>query len=337
MIILALRIELARVAVAEAQKDLIRRKLASGRTGQAEGIPGADRAWRLAMARSVRDLMQLPLDVTSLTIERRSMAELLELPPERALIGVLEGPRQTMGLWVADATVVAAFIEMQTLGRVLSAPAQSRKPTRTDAAMVAEPVDAMLKALETGLAEDPDLVWGGGFRYASFLDDPRPLGLLLEDEPYRVLRAEVSLAGGAKSGMILLALPALGRGTMPVNPTALDADSDPGPLFTAQLVDRVGGADSRMEAVLARVTLPICVMMALQPGEVLPLPLAAVDRITLEGIDGRRLAMGKLGQNRGMRAIRLTAEVGQATGTGVGSILPGPAPAPFVLRQTGTD
>ena len=333
---LALRIEQARVAVAEAQTGVIRRKLVSGRVVSGEGGPGADRAWRLALARSARDLLKLQLDVVALTLEQRSLAELLELPPERALIGIIEGPGQTMGLWVACPVVLAALIEVQTLGRVTNVPALHRKPTRTDAAMVAELVDVTLKTLEAGLAEDPDLVWAGGFRYASFLDDPRPLGLLLEDEPYRVLRTDVSLGAGAKAGVILLVLPAEGRGEHPVLPVAKPADTDPGPVFAVQLAERVTGADSQMEAVLARLTLPISVLMALQPGEVLPLPLAALDRITLEGIDGRRLSMGKLGQNRGMRAVRLTPEVALTAAARPGVVLAAPAPAHRVLRPTGT-
>lgn len=319
-----------------AEAGVIRRKLVAGRVDPVEGSPGADRAWRLALARAARDLLKLPLDIVSLTLERRSLAELLELPPERALIGVLDGPAQAMGLWVADPAVLAALIEVQTLGRVSHLAPAPRKPTRTDAAMVAEFVDATLKALETGLAEEGDLQWAGGFRYASFLDDPRPLGLLLEDEAYRVLRADVSLAGGVKTGAIVLALPAEGRGEAPAAPPATATDPEPGPTFGDLLADRLNGADSQMEAVLARLTLPIATMMALRPGEVLPLPMAAIDRITLEGIDGRRLAMGKLGQNRGMRAVRLTPEVGIVGAARPGTVLSSPPAGQPMLRQTGT-
>jgi flagellar motor switch protein FliM len=46
---------------------------------------------------------------------------------------------------------------------------------------------------------------------------------------------------------------------------------------------------------------------------------AALDRIVLEGLDGRPLATGRLGQNRGMRAVRLApqamAEEVPATGS----------------------
>ena len=45
--------------------------------------------------------------------------------------------------------------------------------------------------------------------------------------------------------------------------------------------------------------------MALQAGDLVPLSRAQLDRVTLEGVDGRPLGLGRLGQNRGMRALRL--------------------------------
>lgn len=320
---------------------VIRRKVEAARIVVAEGGPGADRAWRLALARAARDAARVSLDVTGLTIARQSLAELLELPPDHALIAVLEGPSQAMGLVVAAPDVLAGVIEAQTLGRVSSRPTVPRRPTRTDAAMVAGLIDAALKWLEAGLQEDADLIWTAGFRYASFLEDVRPLALLLEDEPYRVITAEVSLAGGAKTGQVLLALPAEGRGKGPVPQSATMAEADPGPVFAAALEETVSAAEACLDAVLARVTLSISVMMSLQIGQVLPLPVAALDRITLEGIDGQRLSSCKLGQNRGMRAVRLMPVQSGASGALpsqvlAGQVLAAPVPGPPVLRQTGT-
>jgi flagellar motor switch protein FliM len=201
------------------------------------------------------------------------------------------------------------MIEMQTMGRVSPLPAPARKPTRTDAAMVAALIDSALAGLEAELSEEADLVWAGGFRYASFLEDARPLGLLLEDQAYRVLRCEVSLAQGAKGGEVLLALPAEGRGRRPDagKPTI---DTDAGPAFAAALADQVLGADAEVRAMVGRVTLPLSRVMALAPGDLLALGQAALDRVTLEGIDGCGLASGRLGQTRGMRAVRIVLAPG---------------------------
>jgi flagellar motor switch protein FliM len=289
------------------ESGVIRRKLAAARMAAAEGGPGADRGWRLALARAARDLMALSLDISALRLTRASLAELLELPADRSLYAVLEGPGEGMGLLALSPPILQGLIEAQTLGRVQTGPAPARKPTRTDAAMVAGLIDAALTGLEQTLAQEADLIWAGGFRYASFLDDPRPLGLLLDDCSYRVLRAEVALDGGARTGEVLLALPAEGRGSLPAELPAASEAEEVGPAFSQALAGRVEGAAAVLQGVMARLTLPLSAVMTLAPGEVLPLPAAALDRISIEGIDGRRAGEGRLGQNRGMRALRLTA------------------------------
>lgn len=286
--------------------DILRRKLARAGAAGGDGGPGADHGWRLAFARAARDGSGLLVEVRSMSVVRRSLAELLELPPERALLALLDGPQGGLGLLCLSAEVTSALIEMQTTGRVSAAPILPRRPTRTDAAMVAGIADRALEELESILAEEADLIWAGGFRYASFLEDPRPLGLLLEDQPYRVLSGEVSLAGDARRGSVLLALPAEGRGQGPLGRAKRsDQKAAAAPGFTADLGQAVQEADCRLDAVIARVTLPLREVMALVPDQVLPLPQAALDQIALEGIDGRRVAWARLGQQKGMRALRL--------------------------------
>jgi flagellar motor switch protein FliM len=289
-------------------ENVIRRKILAARAEVVDGGPGADRGWRLALARAARDELKLALDFTSLAMERRSLAELLDLPPDRGLIVVLDGPAEGLGLLLISAPVLAAMIEVQTIGRVGSGPVAPRKPTRTDAAMMAGMIDAALAGLEQALAQEADLVWAGGFRYASFLEDPRPLGLLLEDTSYRVLNAEVSLGMGARTGAVILALPAEGRGVMP--PHRIPEAISSGPGFAESLALRVEAAESVLTAIVARLSLPLSRLMDLRVGEVMELPRAGIDRISFEGLDGRAVAEGRLGQNRGMRAIRLTPNGG---------------------------
>ncbi|MEO6298024.1 MAG: FliM/FliN family flagellar motor switch protein [Paracoccaceae bacterium] len=306
-------------------QGIIRRKVVAAKAELAEGGPGADRGWRLALARAARDCLKLDLDVVALGLDRRSLGELMELPQPRSLIGVLEGPGEGLGVIVLSPQVMTGFIEAQTTGRLKATEVPPRRPTRTDAAMVVAVIDAALSGLETALAEEADLFWAGGFRYASFLDDPRPLGLLLDDEAYKVLRAEVSLAEGMRGGEILLALPAEGRGLRPAGKLQTGVPDDPGPVFAQALAERVQGAQCRLDAVLARLTMSLADVIALTDGAVLPLPQSALDRISLEGSDGRRLAEGRLGQNRGMRAIRLNAEMSGDTLMVGGPVMPQPA------------
>lgn len=286
--------------------SVLRRKAARVGPRDAVGGPGADRSWRVVLARAARDAMALGIEVTQLDQSRVSLAELLDMPTDHALIAVLEGPKDGLGLMAISAPLLAAMTEMQTIGRVAGLLPTSRKPTRTDAAMTAGFIDMALCGLEAALADEADLVWAGGFRYASFLEDPRPLGLLLEDFSYRALVADVSIEGGARLGQILLALPADGRGQRPRLALPVSPDVAVGHAFAADLAAQVEGVNCVLHAVIHRLKCPLSMVLGMQVGDVLALPVATVDRVTFEGLDGLRLSDGRLGQNKGMRAIRLT-------------------------------
>ena len=144
--------------------DVIRRKIDRARPTQAEGAPGADRGWRLALARAARDAMGLDLEFRGLMISRQSLAEILEQVPDLALIALLDGPRGGLGVIMLAPMVTATFIEKQTLGRLSGQTPAPRKASRIDAAMVAGVIDRALSGLDEALAEEADLTWAGGFR-----------------------------------------------------------------------------------------------------------------------------------------------------------------------------
>lgn len=319
--------------------NAIRRKIASARAEAQEGGPGADRNWRVALARAARDQMKLPLEVRSLALGRAGLAEVLELPPDRALIAVLEGPEEGLGVLTIAPEVLQAMVEILTIGKVsTSTPPPARRPTRTDAAMVAPMLDAALADLERSLEQEADLVWAGGWRYASFLDDPRPLGLMLEEFSYRVLQAELDLADGARQGRVQLILPAEGRGRPPVRAGTSRAASDEAHshrAFAEALAEEVEAVECRLEAVLIRLSMPLSRILALAVGDILPIANASLDRVSLEGLNGRSLAEGKLGQNRGMRALRLGAVTGTKAPAAQMAILPPLGGELPPLRQTG--
>lgn len=323
--------------------EVLRKKLLAAQQALTEGGPGADRAWRLGFARAARDMMQLPVDFVSLTLNRLSLTELLDLPPDRALILMLEGPEDGLGLLILSPDLLASLIEMLTMGKCAAQPPDSRKPTRTDAAILSPLADLALANLEEALAEDADLVWTSGFRYASFIEEARPLALMLEDVIYRTLTARIALGQGTRTGDMILVLPAEGRGRKPrINPRSIP-DAVARPAFAASLAAQVDSAICPMDAVLARLSMPLGQVMLLTAGAILPLPQARLERISLEGLDGRRVAEGKLGQHRGMRAIRLALDPAQSdapVGSEMAPASVGPEPAwggPDIASDPGSD
>ena len=290
------------------ETSILRRKaLQTG--AAADSAVGADKFWRIVLARAARDAMALSVEVVKLHQSHLSLAELLDMQQDCALLAVLEGPKDGLGLMAISPTVLAAMTEMQTIGRVHTGMQAARRPTRTDAAMVLGFVDSALIGLEGALTEEADLVWAGGFRYASFLDDPRPLSLLLEDMTYRVMIAELSIEDGVRTGQILMALPCEGRGSRPSFAAHAVPEAALGRAFASDLAAQIEAANCVLDAVIHRIKQPVSAILALQVGDILQLGFASVDRIGFEGLNGQRLAEGRLGQNRGMRAVRLIPPV----------------------------
>lgn len=305
-------------------EGVLRRKVAVRKADR--GPETGARAWRTVFARVARDAVGLDLAVPVTRDDRRSLAELLELLPDRALLAMLEGPGQGLGLLAMSPELVASVIEAQTIGRVTPAPPLPRRATRTDATMAAGLIDGALAALETALARSPDLTWTAGFRYASFLDEPRPLGLLLDDIPYRTLICDLDIGSGARQGRVLLALPAEGRGPKPAPAAPADETPATAQAWQAALSGAVMGAEVAVEAVIGQLRLPLAQAMGLAPGMILPLSGARLDTLTLRGAGGQTMAAGRLGQNRGMRALKLR-DIGSEAPSPPASLLPDTAPA----------
>lgn len=263
----------------------------------------AEQAWRIALSRAARDHMKLTLGFDSLSLDEVGLVEVLETPMERAMILILEGAGDALGLMTISSPILSGMIEMLTLSRLgADHDGPPRNPTRTDAAMVVDMIDAALAAFAQTMAEKGAAPWSQPFHYAAFIEDQRPLHLMLEDGSYRLMRAEVHLENGARQGLVTLALPAPVERVDAAPEIFAQALPD---TFTAEFSDQITALPTDLTAVLAQITLPLDRILRLQAGEVLALVGASLDRIHLQGIDGVALAVGKLGQLRGMRAMRL--------------------------------
>ena len=295
---------------------------------------GSAYGWPTALARAARDAAGMALKVTSCKVGISSLGELLETLPDLSLIAMINGPGGGLGVMVLSPPVLSGAVEWQTLGRVTPNAPVPRKPTRTDAVLVQPMIDRALYGLGAAVDGTDDMIWAAGFRYGSCLEDARALALILDDAPLRVIKAEVALADGKKSGPVLLALPAEGRGPAP--PPAADLSEQAATMvFQAALSEQVNSAKATIDAVIARVSLPLSQVMTLAAGELLRLPGASTDRIDLEAPGCARTAGGKLGQSRGMRAVRVQEDAQPVPRTEA-DLGADPAALEDTVRRTGT-
>jgi flagellar motor switch protein FliM len=195
---------------------------------------------------------------------------------------------------------MAAVIEQMTTGRVVPSKAEPRVATRTDAVIVATIFDRILEVFDEGLAQMPEAPPVSGYRQSVALDDGRAVAMALEDMPYRQYRLSLDFGRGAKSGELRLIFP-------------YDSTGQDGAVALMDAQWRKGWhaavmqTQALVEAVLHRFTIPLDEIGSLDVGSIIPIPLAAVAQVSLEGGDGQCVATGKLGQCNGHRAVRVAA------------------------------
>lgn len=294
----------------------------------------ADRVIASALARAADRVHGLPLFFDEVKVGDCLLAELPEILPDRAVLSVVQGPGDALGVMGLSPGLLAALIEMQALGRISARPAPERRPTRTDGAICADFVSACLAELAAEAPAGGELPSLAGWRYGSFVEDARPLGLLLEDVAYR--RVEVQLRAGPagqRDGRIVLMLPAQpgsapDAGQVPglAPPAALPAGNAAQPTAGAPLSPPPPGPMASalqdtplvLQGVLCRRSISLGELRALTPGAIIALPRGALDMAVLETSSGQPLLRGRLGEIDGQHALRILrpSAVREEDGTG---------------------
>ncbi|MDZ7709889.1 MAG: FliM/FliN family flagellar motor C-terminal domain-containing protein [Roseovarius sp.] len=297
--------------MADQQKaSVIRRKTRAAREGADPRVMSPVRALRLALARAAETLLDLPLVVATVEQRRVEAGEVEAALGTEGLFLLLDGAAGARAAMRLDPGLLAALVEVQTTGHIREGNARARTPTRTDAAMVAPLVDALLAGFDEGMGESGANHAPRGFHFGDRMEDARALSLLLVAPEFEVFRLTVDLGPGLRTGRLDLLLP-------PAPPPARAS----GPAArTGARRGRAGGAGTPepedlasvalaapvvLDAVLARIRLPLSEAMALEVGQRLGLPVQSLRGVRLLGAGGHMAAEGRLGRRDGWRAVRL--------------------------------
>ncbi|WP_295049563.1 FliM/FliN family flagellar motor C-terminal domain-containing protein, partial [uncultured Paracoccus sp.] len=278
-----------------------------GRIPQPQPLSPA-RAAANAVGRAAERLYRMPVLPVEIRPGAATLAELPELLPDQSLLIVLQGPGDQIGVMALGFETVTALIEMQALGRITARPSERRRLTRSDAAICVDFVNALMSELGTEMASVDGFGPIQGYRYATHLDDPRPLILMLEDRAYRSLAFDLRFGGAeTRDGQILIAVPHKPdtRAAQP-QPAARSAAPAAEPAVPAAQTLASAMADAPVEVVgvLCRRTVTLGELRALAPGKLLALPRVTLAEARLETPDGQLLARGKLGEAEGCHALR---------------------------------
>ena len=286
----------------ETELSAMRRKAGAGRPPPEIGRTTAATALRVAVAQAAEDVAALVALAAAVKEDRVVRDGFIDALPEHALLALCEDEAGRFGMVVMDPQALAALIEIQTTGRVVPHKAEPRAPTRTDAILSADFINRMLELFTELVAEAdlPVLPAIEGFRYALPLADTRAVSMTLEDIPYRQYTLTMDLGSGAKEGQLQLLFP-----FDPPRRASIARGADDGETVGEAVMD----TQAEMHAVLHRLELTLNEVVALEVGALVPVPRAALSRVTLEGVTGAEISSGRLGQVGGHRAVRISDEL----------------------------
>ena len=217
--------------------------------------------------------------------------------PENHLLLLIDGPISSLGLVAFDPQGLVAFIEMLTIGRVSDRPAVPRVPTETDAALVAPMVDFLLAEVSRSLQPAMESWWIRNFQYQERIEDYLDLGAALSAEYFQVFSVRLDLADRAKIGGLVLAFP--DRGT-PVELMPAVNTRETKKTATVWL-----DVAADLNVLLAQIIMPLANAEKLVAGDLVPLPQAVMEQVTICAEHTDFQFVGHLGQAQGMRAVRL--------------------------------
>jgi len=250
-----------------------------------------------AFGRAVSDAAPLVAEDVVISHGSATLPELLDGLETDAFVTLLSVDTGGPALALIDQEGFATVIEAMTIGRLGPRPPGARRPTPTDAALLAGVIDATLRGLGP---EDPL----SSVTCTQPVPDHRLLPVLLDDGTYELvtLTAELVSGGVTRAFRLMLALPRVPPSSTPLTEGGEGEARD----WTIALEDAVMRAPAVLRAELGRVTLPLAEVLRLGIGSALTLPLSNLEEVRLMGLDGTCPAIGRLGQTRGMRAVRLT-------------------------------
>lgn len=266
------------------------------------GLAGeVKRAMRVAIARAGADYSRFGVHLVALRQDVLTLEHLVGAVQDAPAISLLTGSRERLGIAVMDLSMICAIVEHLTTGNVRPNAPQPRRPTATDMALCAGFLDLFLPSLDREIAEVSQAPAIASFRFRSALTEAANVELSLENDLYQFYRIEVGFQGSERQGELLLAFQV---------PNALvGATSNRRRDWEAEWRDQVDHVPVGIEAIMHRSAIPLSRIAALQPGDLLDIPMEQISKVAVIGANGKQVARAKLGRQGKFRALRIT-EIG---------------------------
>jgi flagellar motor switch protein FliM len=262
------------------------------------GLAGeVKRAMRVAMARAGADYSNLRILLTAMRQDVLTLEHLVSAVQEAPAVCILKGARDRMGLAVLDLSLICAIVEHVTTAKIAPNLPAPRRPTPTDMALCAGFLDRFLTSLDRELSEVSQAPAISGFRFRDALTDAASIELSLVNDLYQFYRVAVGFDGSERMGEIVLAFQVTNAlvGVQTQKPRDWETD------WRLQ-VDHV---PVLIQGVMHKVSMPLAMVAALAPGDLIDIPKEQVSRVAVLGANGKQVGLAKLGRQGEHRALRI--------------------------------
>ncbi|WP_299041082.1 hypothetical protein [uncultured Tateyamaria sp.] len=280
--------------------NVLGRIAAAGREERQARAMTLQKAMRITVAKVADALMDLPMAVIGAVIAHVEGDEIEAQFKDGSLLMLLDGPDGHSGAAVLDQTVVGAVIQQQTIGSVLADTGATRSMTRTDAAICAPLIDALLERVRPILDTPEDAALVDGFRFGARAEDARTLAMAFDAQDYATIRLTLDIARGARQGELLLVLPM----PDPSDSGPGDGEGDQDAEKQASMTDTVMALNADLNMVVCQVHLPLKALQRLAPGDELPLAPGTFPNVQITTHTGRVVGRGIVGHVDGVRAVK---------------------------------
>ncbi|WP_413720088.1 FliM/FliN family flagellar motor switch protein [Silicimonas sp. MF1-12-2] len=297
-------------------QTVMRRKLAPPRPPTVPGQGALQHMLAKTMPRDAEELLGLQVMVIEVTPAQQNKADVIAALTPHDLVYMMKSDKRSPGLCVLSPALLSALIEMQMSGRVSSGEPTDRVPTRTDGIVASDIVDRWISTAKTeaGHQEIADRVPFADHYRAGTVANARAADLALDPGEFRTLQVTLELAGGAKTGRLLFAIPV---------PKPYQGQANKG--LAEEFCGAIVETRTKLSVVLTRLPSTLGQVSGLALGDVLEVPITALQAVSVEGHEGEQVATARLGQAGGKKAVRLLGQEPSA-----GPSLPGPGTSDFL-------
>lgn len=281
-----------------AAQTAMRRKLAPPRPAKAPGQSALQLLLAKTMPRDADRLLGLQIVVASVEPGAAKKADIVKALAPTDLIYLMKTDRGSPGLCILSPGLLSGLIEIQMSGRVSAGDPLDRVPTRTDGIVASDIIDRWIASAkaEAAAQEATDKLPFADHYRAGTVSDARNADLVLDPGSFRTLAVTLELCGGVKTGRLFFALPERSTGGIGQDGGAAD-----------RFRGVVREAEAQLSVVLAHLPRTLDQVRRLVVGDTLEIPIEALRTVALEAAGGKVVAMARLGQSGGQKAVRIPA------------------------------